>query len=184
MSSTSKTEPFKKFFNKLPGINLPGEISLETNDQIVTSDPGIFQLSRYDRLVLFFICFGISVACFAICFFLFPLLSLKPAKFSIIWSLGSIFFLISFCILQGSKKFMENLFKADRIFFTLCYLSSITLTLIFALVIKITLFVIIACFVQFIAMIWFSVSYFPLGLNGLRFTTSLATSQVEGWINS
>ena len=42
-------------------------------------------MSRWDRLLVFAACNLGALACFVICFFLFPVLSLKPRKFAILY---------------------------------------------------------------------------------------------------
>lgn len=41
-------------------------------------------VNRWDRLMIFGACNLGALACFVICFFLFPVLSLKPSKFVIL----------------------------------------------------------------------------------------------------
>lgn len=45
-------------------------------------------MSRWDRLLVFAACNLGALACFVICFFLFPVLSVKPRKFAILYVLA------------------------------------------------------------------------------------------------
>lgn len=159
-------------------------VYLEDDDNYVTSDPGMFELSRWDRMLLFALTFGGSACCFLICIFLFPVLSLKPRKFALLWSLGSILFLVSFGVLQGFTAYIVHLFLSTRIIFTVAFVASIILTLVSALSLKSTLLSIIFAAIQLVSIIWYTVSYFPLGKQTLSFAGSVARSQVEGWISS
>lgn len=64
-------------------------------------EPGWFNLTRFERLVGFGCCLGASVLCFVLCFFMFPVLALRPRKFGLLWTGGSVLFVVSFGVLQG-----------------------------------------------------------------------------------
>lgn len=159
-------------------------VYLEDDDNYVTSEPGYFELSRWDRMLIFGLTFAGSMSCYLICIFLFPVLSLKPRKFALLWSLGSIFFLVSFGVLQGFQAYMLHLFLSTRLIFTVVFVSSIVLTLVSSLSLKSTLLSIIFAVIQLVSALWYTVSYFPMGKQTLNLAGSVARSQVDGWINS
>ncbi|ODV81631.1 SFT2-domain-containing protein [Suhomyces tanzawaensis NRRL Y-17324] len=159
-------------------------VYLEDDENYVTSEPGYFELSRWDRMLIFALTFGGSVCCYMICIFLFPVLALKPRKFAFLWSLGSIFFLVSFGVLQGFQPYMIHLFLSTRLVFTVVFLTSIILTLIASLSWHSTLLSIVFAAVQLLSAIWYTVSYFPMGQQTLSLAGNVARSQVDGWINS
>lgn len=182
------TQPRNKpsFSQRLRKLNPFGDDSIYLEDELnyVTSEPGYFELSRWDRMLIFALTFAGSFSCYLICIFLFPVLSLKPRKFAFLWSLGSILFLISFGVLQGFQPYMLHLFLSTRIIFTVVFVSSIILTLISSLSLKSTILLIIFAIVQLISAIWYSVSYFPMGQQTLNLASSIARSQAESWINA
>lgn len=53
-------------------------------------------MSRWDRLLAFTACNLGAAACFVLCFFMFPVLSLRPRKFAVLYVLH---FLFVFCFL-------------------------------------------------------------------------------------
>jgi len=159
-------------------------VYLEDDENYVTSEPGMFELSRWDRMLVFALCFAGALCCWLICIFLFPVLSLKPRKFALLWSLGLIFFLISFGVLQGAQAYLVHLFSSTRIIFTIVFGASIILTLISSLSLKSTLLSIIFAAIQLVAALWYTVSYFPLGRQTLNLAGGVARGQVENWINS
>ncbi|GMG56486.1 unnamed protein product [Ambrosiozyma monospora] len=165
-----------------------GSTTTSTNaiarEQAQEPSDNIFNLSYFERVSLFIVTLLGSGACFIICITLFPFLSLKPKKFAIIWSLGSILFLISFCFLNGFIKFYHHLVSKERLWFSVGFILSIFVTLLFSVVYHSTLLVIPACVVQLICTVWYTVSYFPYGRQGLQMTSNVARSQVENWINS
>jgi hypothetical protein len=142
------------------------------------------QLSRWDRLILFAISMACSLSCYIVSFMLLPVLTLKPRKFALLWSLGSLLFLFSFGILQGFTRYFKHLFSVERIWFTGSFALSILFSIIASMVLKSTLLAIISCVIQFISMIWYTVSYFPMGRQGLRLASTVAVSQVDTWLNA
>ncbi|MCJ1226969.1 protein transport protein sft2 [Toensbergia leucococca] len=64
--------------HEAPGAPLPAPSRQEEEE-------GWFALSRWDRLLVFGGCNVAALACFVICFALFPVLSLKPRKFAILY---------------------------------------------------------------------------------------------------
>ncbi|KAF5682365.1 transport SFT2 [Fusarium denticulatum] len=129
LSSLQSLNPFQggSGYVRLPttessGAPLPAPTRREEEE-------GWFVLSRWDRLLIFGACNLAAVACFVICFTLFPVLSLRPRKFVI---------------------------------FTI-------LTLFSALV-------------QLACLLWYLISYFPMGSTGLRFATSFGARQATAWM--
>ncbi|KAL8756912.1 MAG: hypothetical protein Q9199_002597 [Rusavskia elegans] len=119
-----------------PGAPLPAPSRREEEE-------GWFALSRWDRLLVFGACNAAALVCFVICFALFPVLSLKPRKFAILWSLGSMLFLASWAVLMGPLVYAQHLISGPRLPFTAAYFGSITMTLVFA--IKVSLSFDLAC---------------------------------------
>lgn len=147
-------------------------------------EPAWFNLSYWDRLLIFGICLAGAAACFALCFFILPVLALKPRKFGVLWSLGSLLFMISFGVLQGPVAYIRHLASPARIPFTVTYFGSIVATLVFSLGLKSTLLTIVACLLQIVAAVWYAVSYFPMGTQSLKFASRIGARQVTSWINS
>ena len=77
-------------------------------------------------LILGMICFGLAVS-------LLPMLMINPRKFSLLFSLGSAFTLSSFSFLWGPYNHLVHLLSRERLPFTSIYLSSLILTLYFAM---------------------------------------------------
>lgn len=147
-------------------------------------EPAWFTLSYWDRLLVFGICLLGAVACFALCFFIMPVLALKPRKFAVLWTFGSLLFIISFGALQGPMNYLKHLLSSTRILFTVTYFGSIILTLVFSIGMKSTILTIVACLFQVVAALWYAVSYFPMGTQSLKFASRIGARQVTSWINS
>lgn len=182
----TQPENTNSFSAKLQKLNpfRSQSVYLEDDENYVTSDPGMFELLRWDRMLIFALCFAGSVCCYLICIFLFPVLSLKPRKFALLWSIGSILFLVSFGVLQGFQAYMVHLFLGTRIIFTIGFGASIILTIVSSVALKSTLLSILFAAIQLLAAVWYAVSYFPLGRQTLNLAGNVARSQVDTWINN
>ncbi|KAL9582383.1 MAG: hypothetical protein Q9212_003325 [Teloschistes hypoglaucus] len=159
-----------------PGAPLPAPSRREEEE-------GWFALSRWDRLLVFGACNAGAVVCFVICFALFPVLSVRPRKFAILWSMGSILFLASWAVLMGPIQYAQHLISGPRLPFTAVYLGSITLTLVSAIKLQSTLLTLLSSIVQLAALAWYLVSYFPMGGTGLRFAARFGTNRISAWMS-
>lgn len=147
------------------------------------------ELSRWDRLVVFAICLLGSAVCYATCGFLFPVLLLRPRKFAVLWLLGLVLFLVLFGVLHASVlAYLVHLASPARLPFSLTFVGSIVLTLTLALKWHSLLLLLVFALVQLVAVVAYTVSYFPGGRSTLRFAggmaSSMATNLVDGWLNA
>ncbi|UKZ52184.1 hypothetical protein TrVGV298_005959 [Trichoderma virens] len=159
-----------------PGAPLPAPSRREEEE-------GWFVLSRWDRMLVFAFCNLAAAACFVICFTLFPVLSLRPRKFVILWTVGSALFLASFAAIMGPMNYVYHLFSAPRLPFTAAYFGSIALTLVFSIKLQNTILTLFAALAQLAALLWYLVSYFPMGSTGLRLATSYGARQATSWLS-
>ncbi|EFN67428.1 Vesicle transport protein SFT2C [Camponotus floridanus] len=135
-------------------------------------------MTRTQRLISFAVCFLLGLLCFCLSAIYIPVLLLKARKFALLYSLGSIFFLMSFCFLWGSN-YMKSLFTADKRCFTVSYFATLTGTLYFALHLQSTPLTILCAVLQLIAMLSFLISHIPGGTTGLMFFTRMFRSSVK-----
>ncbi|KAF2276129.1 SFT2-domain-containing protein [Westerdykella ornata] len=161
-----------------PGAPLPAPTRREEEE-------GWFALSRWDRLLVFGGLMVASLAMFALCFALMftGVLLVKPRKFAILWSMGSLLFLVSWGVLMGPTAYIHHLISGPRLPFSAAYFGSIGLTLWFSLGLHSTLLTFIASLLQLVCLIWYLVSYFPMGSQGLRFAARFGGSRVAAWMN-
>jgi len=127
-------------------------------------------------LILGMICFGLAVS-------LLPMLMINPRKFSLLFSLGSAFTLSSFSFLWGPYNHLVHLLSRERLPFTSIYLSSLILTLYFAMGLQSAILTPIAACAQVVALVWFVVSYIPGGQTGLRFMTKMCSGFCRSSVN-
>ncbi|TVY43188.1 Protein transport protein [Lachnellula subtilissima] len=140
-------------------------------------DEAWFALSRWDRILIFSGCNLGALACFVIVFALWPIMMAKPRKFAILWSLGSALFLASWAAMMGPITYAQHLISTPRLPFTVAYFGSIALTLYFSLGLGNTLLTFISSIVQLACLLWYLVSYFPMGSSGLRLATTFGAQR-------
>jgi len=141
-----------------------------------------FALSRWDRLLIFGACNLGALVCFVLVFVLWPIMMAKPKKFAILWSLGSALFLTSWAAMMGPMTYAQHLISAPRLPFTAAYFGSIGLTLYFSLGLGSTILTLIAAIFQLACLLWYLVSYFPMGSSGLRLATTFGAQRAAAWM--
>lgn len=180
LSSIRSLNPWGNDYVQLPTTEGAGApLPAPTRRQ---EEEGFFALSRWDRMLIFGGCNLGAAACFAICFVLFPIVATRPRKFAILWSLGSLLFLASWAVMLGPMTYINHLISGPRLPFTAAYLGSIGLTLYFSLGLKSTLLTLPSALFQLACLLWYLVSYFPMGSAGLRMATSFGANRAAAWM--
>ncbi|CAL9730849.1 protein transport protein Sft2p [Monosporozyma unispora] len=151
-----------------------------TNQDLTTEEPSWFTLSRWERLTLF-VCFILgSAACFTICIFLFPVLAVKPRKFALLWTMGSLLFVLAFGIMMGPVAYFKHISSRERLPFTLFFFFSCFATVYFAAISKSTIMTLIFAIIELVAVLYYAISYFPMGSTGLRMLSSFGVNTARG----
>ncbi|RDL42110.1 uncharacterized protein BP5553_02089 [Venustampulla echinocandica] len=83
---------------------------------------------------------------------------------------------------MGPMTYVQHLISTPRLPFTAAYFGSITLTLYFSLGLRSTLLTLIAALVQIACLVWYLISYFPMGSSGLRMATSFGAQRATAWM--
>lgn len=162
--------------------NLPTYNTSTGGIAATSEEPSWFQLSRVERIIGFLCCLGASILCFVLSFFLFPVLALKPRKFGLLWSMGSLLFVISFGILQGPVSYIRHLLSRERFIFTIVFFGSVLLTIYTSVVLKSTILTIFASIIEIFSVLYYTVSYFPFGAGALTWFTSYIMGYLGGFI--
>ncbi|EHA57994.1 hypothetical protein MCOR27_009975 [Pyricularia oryzae] len=158
-----------------PGAPLPAPTRREEEE-------GWFALSRWDRLLIFAGCNIGAAVCFFVCFFFFPLIATRPSKFVTLWTLGSVFFLCSFAAMMGPMAYVQHLLSGPRLPFTGAYLGSMALSLYFAIGLRSQILTLFSAIIQLVCLVWYLVSYFPMGSSGLRLMSNFGASRAAAWM--
>jgi len=140
-------------------------------------------LSKKQRVIGFMTSLILGMICFGLAVSLLPLLLINPRKFSLLFSLGSAFTMSSFSFLWGPYQHMVHLLSKERLPFTTIYVSTLALTLYFAMGLQSAILTPIAAVAQVIALTWFVVSYIPGGQTGLRFMTKMCSGFCRSTVN-
>eukprot|EP00002_Diphylleia_rotans_P004938 TRINITY_DN1387_c0_g1_i1.p1 TRINITY_DN1387_c0_g1~~TRINITY_DN1387_c0_g1_i1.p1 ORF type:complete len:153 (-),score=36.76 TRINITY_DN1387_c0_g1_i1:234-692(-) len=127
-------------------------------------------LSFQTRMICFTGCFTLGIIISFMAFINFADLT----KFAVFYSIGNIMALCSTMFLMGPWKQVKKMFDPDRVIATSVYLVTIFLTLFFALYLQQVALTVIAMFCQFIALIWYAISYIPFARKAVKgFCSSL-----------
>jgi len=141
-------------------------------------------LSRKQRIFGFMTSIILGLICFGLASAYIPFIVLKARKFSLLFSLGSMFTITSFSFLYGPWNHVMTLLTKERLPFTLVYFGTLIGTLYFAMGLQSTILTCIAAAVQIVALVWFVVSYVPGGQTGLKFFSKLCSGLCRSSANS
>jgi len=101
-----------------------------------------------------------------------PMIAVRPQKFALSFTFGSLTFMGSFGILKGPVEHLQSMFQADRLYFTFLYFGSMFLTLYATFSFGGAsgyLLVMAASAAQLVALIWYLISFLPGGASGLKY---------------
>lgn len=162
--------------------NLWGSLPLYNQDVAATSsEPGWYDaLSMWEKYSLFFIMFLASCFCFTVCILLLPVLTLKPRKFALLWSMGSFLFITSFGVVRGPYTYAKHLFSRERMAFTVSFLLSFVAVIYFSVVVQSSVMSVVAILVESVTLVYYVVSYFPFGRGALGWISSVGISSARG----
>ncbi|CAD6578871.1 MAG: protein transport protein sft2 [Tremellales sp. Tagirdzhanova-0007] len=164
----STSNPLGRVWNSMSGY-IP--LRSEGRSQ---EEEAYFALSRWERFLGFLACCAGGMACFGISFLFLPILALKPRKFALAFTLGSVLFMLGFAILHGPWNHVKHVFSPERMPFSLAYFGSLGLTLFFAVGVRSTIGTLVAAIVQVGALLSYLAAYFPGGITTLRFGGQMA----------
>ncbi|KAH9395051.1 hypothetical protein TYRP_005120 [Tyrophagus putrescentiae] len=136
-------------------------------------------LSRTQRIIGFLLFIFMGITCFGLSTMYIPVLIFKARKFSILFTFGSAFIVLSFAILFGPVSHLKHQFSRERLPFTLAYFGSLIATLYFAMELQSTILTILAAITQIVALVWYVFTYIPGGQTGLMFFSRVAASTVS-----
>eukprot|EP01137_Pigoraptor_chileana_P015440 Opistho-2@71371 len=176
---------FKQFTNAGASVE-NGSANGEVNEESFLSslpwsssqNDGVCGLSRKQRALGFMACLVMCVICFSLAFLYLPMLVLKARKFVLLYTLGSVFTICSFALLQGPWTYAKHLFSGDRVLFTVAYFATLVGTLYSALSLQSTILTIAFACIQIGAFGWYFLSYLPGGALGLKMLTAIFTKTV------
>lgn len=111
------------------------------------------------------------IACglFLLAFFVgLPVLVIRPQKFALCFTLGSVTFMASFGVLRGVKAQLRTLCAVSRLPFTLAYVATMAATLWAACLRRSYVLTILCAALQLTTLLYYLGSYVPGGARGVR----------------
>lgn len=134
---------------------------------------GMSYQQRFKVFVSFLVLSGLF---FALAFFVgMPLITVRPQKFAISFTFGSLLFMGSFALLRGPSAHFSGMITPDRLPFTTFYVGSMLATLYFTFTAhgaKGYVSVLAASGVQLLALLWYLITFLPGGAQGMKVLTS------------
>ncbi|XP_055640968.1 vesicle transport protein SFT2C [Toxorhynchites rutilus septentrionalis] len=179
---------FKLEMPKMPSISTPGLVGKlfgknqepEANSWLKdTQDSCCPKLSRIQRIVGFVTCMGLGVFCMTVSTFYIPMLILKARKFALLYTLGSLFFIMSFSFLSGFGTTFRQLFSKERLALSISYSSCLVATLYFAMIEQSTALTVLFAVAQIISLLWMILAAIPGGMTGIKFFGQMFRSSVS-----
>ncbi|XP_063227512.1 uncharacterized protein LOC134533787 [Bacillus rossius redtenbacheri] len=140
-------------------------------------------LTRVQRILGFCIFVSLGFLFFGLAALYIPVLLLKARKFALLYTLGSLFIILSFSFLWGPMNHLRHLLSRERVPFTLVYFGTLAATLYFALEVQSMPLTVLCATGQIVALLWFLVSYIPGGQTGLSFFSRLCSSAVTSTVS-
>ncbi|GMH64366.1 hypothetical protein TrRE_jg10677, partial [Triparma retinervis] len=128
------------------------------------------------RFKLFVSCLFLSGLFFVLGFFVgLPVLAIRPQKFALCFTFGSLTFMASFAMIKGPAAHIQSMLTPDRWVFTVVYVTSMVATLYctFNFGGVSGYFVVLgSCLVQILALLWYLVTFLPGGSAGMTMVTT------------
>mmetsp|Transcript_16829 Transcript_16829/g.26250 ORF Transcript_16829/g.26250 Transcript_16829/m.26250 type:complete len:242 (-) Transcript_16829:321-1046(-) len=175
MSGDNMAESLPLFFgeggalNSIPNIDISGTLEAQLPQKVMG-------MNYQQRFKVFIISLFISSLFFGLAFFVgLPLVTVRPQKFALCFTLGSLSFMCSFAILKGPHAHMASMLAYERLPFTTVYLTSMFATLYFTFTVGgMSGYVAVmgASGLQLASLMWYLVTFIPGGTNGLKLVVS------------
>jgi hypothetical protein len=125
----------------------------------------IMGLDYHQRFRIFACCLLLSALFFALGFLVgLPMITVRPQKFALSFTCGSIAFMGSFAVLRGPAEHARSMMARDRAHFTLVYLGSMATTLYFTFTAggaRGYALVLGSSALQLLALLWYLVTFLP-----------------------
>ena len=125
----------------------------------------IMGMNYQQRLQVFVVALLVSALFFALAFIVgLPLITVRPQKFALSFTMGSITFMSSFAILKGPYEHFKTLLSGDRLHFTTIYIGSMILTIYLTFTaggMEGYVLVLGASGMQLVALVWYLVTFLP-----------------------
>lgn len=160
-------------FNNLP-VNVPADFGWNSFKSSLEAQmpQQILGMNYQQRFKVFCALLLLSTVFFGLGFVVgLPMISIRPQKFALSFTCGSLTFMGSFAILRGPQAHAASMFAQDRLPFTLVYISSMMATLYFTFTahgVKGYVTVLVSSGLQLVSLLWYLVTFLPGGAQGMK----------------
>uniref|UniRef100_A0A0G4I5H9 Vesicle transport protein n=1 Tax=Chromera velia CCMP2878 TaxID=1169474 RepID=A0A0G4I5H9_9ALVE len=121
------------------------------------------------RLIMFAVGAAVGSLFMFLAFMFLPMLVIAPSKFALLFTSGSLCFMVSIASLKGHRAFLSHMISRERLPFSTCYVLSLGLTLWSTLYARSYLLTLLFSLLQLISLAYFMMSYLPGGTRTLNF---------------
>lgn len=132
----------------------------------------VMGMNYQQRFRMFCACLCVSVLFFTLGFVIgVPLITVRPQKFALCFTFGSLMFMFSFAILKGPVEHLYGMLQPDRLVFTSIYVISMATTLYFTFNVGgISGYVTVLCSsaFQILSLMWYLITFLPGGAQGMN----------------
>ena len=126
-------------------------------------DKSTSSLSRAVRFKWFVMLAVAAGCCFLLSLTFLPLAPIRPHKFALLFTMGSILAMAAMAMLRGPADYARSLLQRDKLVFTATYVGTLLLTLYAALIAKSYVLVILSSALQFGVLGWQTCGLIPGG---------------------
>jgi len=146
----------------------------------------VLGMNYQQRFKVFVSLLILSGVFFALAFFVgMPLITVRPQKFALSFTCGSLTFMGSFALLRGPSAHFNGMVSPDRLPFTALYIGSMIGTLYCTFTaggINGYVSVLFMSAVQLFALLWYLVTFLPGGAQGMKILTSAILAVLKPFI--
>ncbi|CAI5717698.1 unnamed protein product [Hyaloperonospora brassicae] len=121
---------------------------------------------------------------FGMAFVFLPLLVVRPSKFALSFTLGSMCCMSAVAMLKGPAAYAVELLQPHRLLLTCAYFVTLGCTLYSCLVLGDYVFVVLSAVLQLLTLGSFALSAFPSGTSSLRAFTTLFWKSARGMVQA
>jgi len=111
-----------------------------------------------------------------------PLIAVRPRKFALCFTCGSLTFMGSFAILRGPHAHFSGMFASDRLPFTVIYIGSMLATMYFTFKshgLSGYMMVVASSAFQLLSLVWYLITFLPGGAQGMKILTSAIITMLK-----
>lgn len=176
LESGEDTSPL--FANMMPTDLMPADMSWSKFKSSLEGQmpQRVLGMNYQERFKMFCALLILSAIFFLLAFAVgLPMISIRPQKFALSFTCGSLLFLCSFAILRGPEAHFRGMIESDRLPFTAFYVGSMVATLYFTFNwhgASAYIVVLLCSAAQLLALLWYLVTFLPGGAAGMQMLTA------------